>query len=137
MKLLTKEKCPECNKEFDSQHELENLEPKINKGKIEDVASTSKPEEKPEPEIKEVIKTVAPNDQGFFKCKNCGDAHKNPNYSKRPNKKCETCGTLNGDATCSKCGNHDPEEFEEKTPEELDEMNIPIPPEKEHEHEEE
>jgi len=91
--------------------------------------------EKPEPEKIEIIKTVAPSDQPFFKCKNCNDSHENPNYSEKPNKKCKNCDSLNGDKTCKNCGNHDPDNFEELDNDELKDLGIPDPKEQSHDHE--
>lgn len=142
MKLLTEETCPHCKKNFESEKDIDNLEPVRAKGEIKEVKSDSNQTtvqvEKPqEPKIE--IKTVAPKDQPFFKCKNCGDAHKNPNYTEIPKFRCKNgnCNTLNGQKTCKNCGNKDPEGFDEEDIEELKELGIPEPVEHEHNHEEE
>lgn len=142
MKLLTDEICPDCKKNFESEHELENLEPIKHTGTIKEVKSDSTTtqvqlDKSPEPKFE--IKTVAPKDQPFFKCKNCGDSHPNPNYSEVPKYRCKNgnCNTLNGQKTCKNCGNKDPDEFEEEDVEDLKEFGIPEPKSREHSHEEE
>jgi len=85
-----------------------------------------------EPEIKEVIKTISPSDKPFFVCANgnCGEGvHRNENYSKKPNKKCKNCDSLNGEKKCTNCGNKDEDEFDDLNDEELKELGIPLPPE--------
>lgn len=140
MKVLTEENCPHCKKSFESSHELENLEPKITKGKIKELESTAAQQtvqEVKEPEIKEVVKAVSPSDEPYFACKNgsCGELHDNPNYTKLPDKKCKNCDTLNGIKKCKNCKNSDPEEFEEIEKEDLTGLGIPEPKEHEHSHE--
>lgn len=131
--------CPNCKKPI--AFDVDKLTMKKEPGEIENPQAsgqtTTQIQKEPEVIEKIVEKVIAPNDQPFFKCKNCGDAHKNTNYSVKPNKECQNCKNLNGEKVCSKCGNKDPEEFEEKSDEELEEMNIPFPEEKEHKHEEE
>ena len=140
MKILTEETCPHCKKGFESQKDLDNIEPVVNKGKIKEIESTSQvtiQEEKPIEKIIEKIKAVAPKDQPFFECKdgNCGDKmHTNPNYKTRPNKKCKNCESLNGGEVCKNCGNTDKDEFDELDEDELNDLGIPTPKNVEHEH---
>ena len=139
MKLLTKESCPHCKKDFDSQHELENLEPAFAKGKIQEIESNAPQQLQQEIKevIKEVEKTVSPDDSPYFECSNgdCGEKmHRNPNYKRRPKEKCKNCDSLNGSKNCKNCGNQDGEEFETLEKEELDELKIPEPKEVEHTH---
>ena len=140
MKVLTEENCPHCKKSFESSHQLDNLEPAINQGKIKEVQGTQQNtiQEVKEPEIKEVVKTVVPSDEPFYTCANgnCDKGmHKNPNYTKKPNKKCKNCDSLNGNKKCKNCGNSDEEEFEELDSDELNDLGIPEPPEHDHTHE--
>jgi len=90
-------------------------------------------EQKPkEPEIKEVTKTISPSDKPFFICANgnCDEGvHRNENYSKKPNKKCKNCDSLNGEKKCTNCGNKNEDEFDDLDDEELKELGIPMPPE--------
>ena len=141
MKLLTEESCPHCKKNFESEHDIDNLEPAKITGTIKEIKTDSQnqttvQEVKPvEPKIE--IKTVAPKDQPFYKCKNCGDAHKNPNYTEIPKFRCKngSCNTLNGKKACKNCGNKDPDSFDEEDVEELKEIGIPEPSHSDHEHE--
>ena len=143
MKILTKEDCPHCKKSFESSHDMDNIEPAINKGQIKEVQSTTNQVlETVEPKIieKEVIKAVSPADEPFYTCKNgnCDvGMHKNPNYSKKPNKKCKNCDSLNGSKKCKNCGNSDKEEFEDIDDEDLESLGIPMPVEQEHNHDHE
>ena len=119
-------------------HELEIELPEIKTPAIitqtQPATGANPPEEKPKPVEKTVIKTQAPSDQPFFKCKNCGDKHDNPNYSIKPNKKCPNCGSLNGNKNCKNCGNAtDSDDWEELDDDELIELGIPIP-EENHKH---
>ena len=136
MKVLTEETCPHCKKGFESAHELDNLEPKIPQGKIKSIENTPQVMQQVEPEIKEVIKEVTkiPSFIPQYKCKDgrCGNIHPNPDYTTRPNKKCENCGQFNAGDTCIWCGN---KEFEELDDEELNDMGIPTPKPFEHDHE--
>jgi len=126
LKLLTKQKCPNCEKDFDGEIDIDKLDLKPPKA-AEIQASTeaiNKEVTKQAKEFKQEVKTVAPPDQPFFKCKNCNDTHKNPNYTKQPNKKCQNCGTLNGSDSCKNCGSVESEELD---PEELEDLGIPEP----------
>ena len=140
MKLEGPATCPGCGKDHDVSFDLDKLkgepvniaEPKV----IHDEKPTEV--EKPKPELK--IKTVSPQDEPFYKCKNgnCGKgAHPNPNYKVIPKEKCENCGTLNGQKVCKNCGNKDEENFNTLDEDELTELGIPSPKEEEHDHEHE
>jgi len=142
MKVLTEENCPHCKKTFESSHSMDNIEPVINKGEIKEIQSTqntgnaqSTQIKEPQVEVKTEIKAVSPSDEPFYTCKNgnCGSMHKNPNYSKKPNKKCKNCDSLNGNTKCKNCGNEDSEEFDELDDDELKDLKIPIPEIDEHE----
>ena len=131
--------CPHCKGGIDL-----NLKPQGNKEVELELPPVNKIEPKPEPEVKEVEKIVEktkpPADQPFYKCKNCGDKHKNPNYSKKPNKQCPNCGSLNGEKNCKNCNKAtDADDWTELTDEELEELEIPFPEENhnnhDHEHE--
>ena len=90
MEILTEESCPHCKKTFESAHELENLEPKINKGSIKEIKGEQQNTQQiqKEPEVKEVIKEVTkvPSNIPAYKCKdgNCGRVHPNKNYQSPP-----------------------------------------------------
>jgi len=139
----TKKNCPGCGEEIEivtkesNQIEIpvENNSQQLQviQKQIEEL-KTIKEEVKEE---KEPPKTQSPSDDAFYDCANgnCDiGLHKNPNYTKRPNQQCKNCNRLNKKKACKNCGNTDPEEFEEKNDEELEEMNIPLPNEVEHEH---
>ena len=132
--------CPNCKEkvsididklEMKAPKELQNASTETNQVLLE----------KPKPEIKEVIKIekVAPSDSPFYTCSdgNCemDGLHKNKNYTKRPKEKCKNCESLNGSKKCKNCGNKDENEFETLEAEELDDLGIPEPLEKEHTHE--
>ena len=131
--------CPNCKKPV--AFDIDKLTIKEPKSEIENPEAsgqtTTQIQKEPDVTEKIVEKIRAPKDQPFYKCKNCGDAHKNTNYTQKPTKKCQNCGTLNGDPTCKNCGNTNSEEFEELDKEELDELGIPEPNEQNHNHEEE
>ena len=136
MKLLSKEKCPGCKNEFESEHELESFEPIRNKGKIENIIDNSKIEKK-EPEIieKEVTKTVIEDFKPNYECPNgnCDvGVHKNKNFKKRPKGKCTNCEQFSkhDSGTCPWCKK---DEIEPIDSEELDELGIAKPPEQEYE----
>ena len=137
MKLLTDETCPDCKKKFESEHELEGLEPIKHKGKIKEVDSDSTVQlqmEKPEVQEKIVEKVVevAPSYMPAFSCKgkDC-DGHQNQNYKQRPKGKGKTCDQFSKekDGRCTWCGKSEIEELDD---EKLDEIGIPMP---EHTHE--
>ena len=136
MKLTGDTTCPWCKKDHKVEFDLDNLENNVKPSTTTNPQATGQTtiqEVKPEIVEKEVIKTVLPNDVPFFACKdgNCGEIHKNENYTKAPNKKCKNCDTLNGIKKCKNCKNSDPEEFEELDNEELSDLGIPIPEEHE------
>lgn len=140
MKLVTEETCPHCKKNFESEKDIEHLEPSKITGTIKEIKTDSNQtmvQEVKAVEPKIEIKTVAPKDQPFFTCKNCGDSHKNPNYTEIPKFRCKNgnCGTLNGKKTCKNCGNKNPEEFEEEDIDSLKEIGIPEPTHADHDHE--
>ena len=141
MKILTAETCPDCKHKFESSHEMEGVEPIRNEGKIKEIKSSQQILEEPKEVIKEVIKIekVAPSDSPFYTCSdgNCemDGLHKNKNYTKRPKEKCKNCESLNGSKKCKNCGNKDENEFETLEADELDDLGIPEPLEKEHTHE--
>lgn len=132
--------CPHCKEKV--KLDLDKLDGGIQKAQNSDIEnvtqtqSTIQQQKPQDPEIKEVIKTVTPQDEPFFVCKNgnCGDGvHRNENYSKKPNKKCKNCDSLNGNKKCKNCGNIDEEEFDELEDEDLKELGIPMPGIDEHE----
>jgi len=139
LKILTKETCPGCKKEFESSHELENLEPKINKGTIKELTSGDQviqQIEKPkDPEVKIETKTVIEDFKPNYECPN-GDCdigvHKNTNYKKKPKGKCTNCGqfTKHDKGTCPWCKGTELEELDE---DELNELGIVDPVIDEHE----
>lgn len=138
MKLTGDTTCPGCKKDHKVEFDLDKLDVPAKTAQTSNTQASSQTtiqEIKPEIVEKEVIKTVSPADVPFFPCKdgNCGEIHKNPNYSKAPNKKCKHCDTLNGIKKCKNCKNSDPEEFDELDNEELTELGIPLPPADEHE----
>jgi len=139
MKLLTKELCPHCKKEFESEKDLENFDIKKNVGTIEKV--TPDPITIPtEPEVKEVIKEVTkiPSHIPAYKCKDkkCGKMHPNPNYDRQIVGKCTNCGQFTADLN-SKCQFCEHSEYDELDKDELKDLGIPEPKEFEHEHESE
>jgi len=138
MKIEGDTTCPHCKKDHEASFDLDKLEVKPTSPELKNASTsgtTTIQEEKP-PKVE--IKTVQPQDEPFFACKNgnCGEGvHRNENYSKKPNKKCKNCDSLNGNKKCKNCGNTDVEEFDELDDEELKELGIPIPPESEESHE--
>ncbi len=136
MKILTKETCPGCKKEFDSQHDLENLEPKIIKGEIKTIeGSTNQVLETPKPEIKIETKTVIEDFKPGYECPdgNCEiKVHPNKNYSKRVKGKCSNCDqfTKNEKGKCPWCKKDEIEEIDTET---LEELGIEMPLIDEHE----
>jgi len=138
--LEIKGDCPHCKEKVKIDLEKMSMD-KVTNSDLQNTTATSGAAqqvlEKPEPEIKEVIKVLAPKDSPYFECKdgNCGDGvHKNENYTKIPDEKCSNCGSLNGNKKCKNCGNTDPEEFEKQDTEELNELGIYSPTEHEHKH---
>jgi len=138
MKVTGDATCPDCKKEHKVEFDFEKLDIKA-PATLENATGTSQIlEQKPqEPETKEVIKKVLPIDKPFYVCENgnCdeGQVHRNESYSKKPNKKCKNCDSLNGDKKCTNCGNKDSNEFDELDDAELEELGIPLPPENSHE----
>jgi len=132
MKLLTKEICPHCKKDFESEKDLEgpfeNFEIKKHKGSIEKITTEKTQEPEVKEVIKEVTKTQTPPHIPSFKCKdgNCGLMHKNPNYTKQIKGKCTNCGqfTSNTDSECPFCNKKEYDEIDE---DELKELGIPEP----------
>lgn len=97
-----------------------------------------------EKEVEKIVEKVkAPKDQPFFKCKDCGGKHDNPNYSEIPKYKCPNCGTLNGQKNCKNCAKTtDEDDWDELDDDELQELEVPLPEkpnnhEHDHTHEEE
>ena len=134
--------CPNCKKEVSIDIDKLDIKPPAtlevqNATTTQNATVQVQKVEPVEPEVQ--IKTVAPKDQPYFKCKNCGDAHKNPNYTEIPKFRCKNgnCNTLNGQKACKNCGNKDEDEFEEEDIDELKEIGIPEPEHADHKHEEE
>ena len=134
--------CPNCKEKvtIDLDKATKVIEPKQLENQTRE-SQTTQLLEKPKEIIKEVIKIekVAPSDSPFYTCSdgNCemDGLHKNKNYTKRPKEKCKNCESLNGSKKCKNCGNKDENEFETLEAEELDDLGIPEPLEKEHSHE--
>ena len=130
MEIVTEENCPHCKKGFQSAHELENLEPKINKGKITEVKgdtqSTQQIQQTTEPEVKIVEKVKLPNNKPNYKCKDgrCGNLHPNPDYTQAPSKRCANCGQFGNDEVCEWCKKS---EMEDMDPEDLEDFGIEAP----------
>ena len=136
---ITTEKLSESCKNGTCGHPHEFTVP-INESKAQaSLSMTNEIKEKPQVEIKEVEKIIekvkVPPHIPKIKCKDCKGTHENPNYTKRPHHKCTNCGALNPDNECLTCNKS--EEMEELSDEELDELGIPEPKEKEHVHESE
>jgi len=135
VKLVEDIDCPHCKKPFTKETDLDKLShvENITPNNSTLSATTQVLEQKPkEPEKVIETKTISPSDKPFFVCANgnCDEGvHRNDNYSKKPNKKCKNCDSLNGDKKCTNCGNKDEEEFDELEDEELTELGIPMPPE--------
>jgi len=136
MKLVQEAECPHCKKKIEMETDVDNLT--IDQKKVK-TNSTVQVEDKPEVEvkevIKEVIKTQTPSYIPSFKCKdgNCGLTHKNPNYTKQIKGKCANCGqfSANLDSECPFCNQ---KEYEEISKEDLTDLGIPEPKEKEETH---
>jgi len=135
-----KTECPTCKKEHPAQFDIDKLT--MENVKVPEITNPqasglqTQQLQNPELEIKEIVKTVAPKDQPFYKCKNCGDKHENPNYSQRPNMKCPNCGSLNGEKNCKNCKkNTDLDEWEELDNDELNQLEIPEPKKLDHKQE--
>jgi len=136
MKLVQETKCPHCKKDIEMETDIDNL--KIDDKKVK-TNSTVQPEpDKPEVTevIKEVTKTQTPAHIPSFKCKdgNCGLMHKNPNYTKKIKGKCTNCGqfTANTDSECPFCNQ---KEYDEINEDDLKDLGIPEPLDKDiHDH---
>ena len=139
MKLLTKEICPKCKHDFESEKDLENFDLKKNVGTIKELKDD--PIKTPDmPEVKEVIKEVVkiPSHIPKFKCKdgNCGLMHDNKNYTSKIKGKCTNCGQFTGDIN-SECPFCNQKEFDELDEDELNDLGIPEPKGGTHDHESE
>ena len=130
--------CPECKHNFThkAQLDIDKLEVKQLKTPEMQNASTQTTVqvEKPKPEV--IIKTQTPPHIPSFKCKdgNCGLMHKNPNYTKKIKGKCTNCGqfTSNTDSECPFCNQ---KEYDDLDEDELKDLGIPEPLDKEiHDH---
>jgi len=142
MKVLTEETCPGCKKTFESSHEMENIEPVINKGTIKEINSSNQTtilEEKPPQEVEnpkpeKIIEDFKPR----YECPNgdcdLGGIHKNKHYKKKPKGKCTNCDqfTRHSSGTCPWCKST---EIEELDPEALEDLGIKAPEIEEHNHE--
>lgn len=135
MKIVGETTCPNCQKAHEAALDLDKFEPKVTTSVIQNPSISSPTatvtsvlaEEKPKVITK--IPSYIPN----YKCKNCGNNHKNKDYSVRPKFKCSKCGQFSPDGElCAWCKS---KEFDEIDEEELDDLGIPEP--EEHEHEEE
>jgi len=121
--------CPHCKKDITLDSEKLNL---IDPSKsVENAAQqTTQVLEKPDPEVKEVIKEVLkiPSHIPKFKCKDgkCGKMHDNEDYTSKITGKCANCGqfTSNINDPCPFCNKTDYEELDE---DELNDLGIPEP----------
>ena len=131
--------CPHCKKDITLDSEKMKI---VNSPKLVESATQQQAQilEKPEVKevIKEVIKTQTPAHIPSFKCKdgNCGLIHKNPNYTKQIKAKCTNCGQFTGN-TDSECPFCNQKEYENLSEDDLNDLGIPKPLEKEHDHESE
>ena len=82
---------------------------------------------------KEKVIDKVPSHIPAYKCKNCGDNHKNKNYTQRPKGKCTNCGQFAKDesGSCPWC-NQEVQPIDEN---ELEDLGIPSPEAVEHMHE--
>ena len=132
--------CPHCSKPVEIEFEI----PKADKAKNVTVETGNNTVQtiiekvqtdlnKPEPPKAKLVEKV-PSHIPAFKCKNCGDNHKNKNYSARPKGKCTNCGQFAKDdkGTCPWCD----KEVEPIEEDELEDLGIPKPEPHEHEEEE-
>jgi len=133
MKITGDTECPGCKKTHKATFDIDKLttpeSPTLENVQVTGQA-TQQMEKPKEPEKIIETKTISPSDKPFFVCANgnCGEGvHRNDNYSKKPNKKCKNCNSLNGEKKCTNCGNKDTEEFDELEDDELTELGIPLP----------
>ena len=137
-RIIAKMPCdkPDCT--HPHEMEIEYTEPKLPKASTT-ISETSSPtttvlvqQEKPAATIEKVIDKV-PSHIPAYKCKNCGDNHKNTNYTQRPKGKCTNCGQFAKDekGSCPWC-NQEVEPIDEN---ELEDLGIPSPEAVEHMHE--
>jgi len=135
LKIKGSVECPNCNKKHDAELDIDKLtmeQVKTAEIKNPQDSGTStvletKPEVKPEPKILPPIHVPA------FKCtgSDCGEIHKNPNYFKRVKGKCKNCDQFSRDkeGDCPWC--REKNSIEEIDDDELDELGIPKPLERE------
>jgi len=131
--------CPDCKKDFKHKAQLDIDKLEVKQLKTPELNNPSTPQttiqmEKPKPEV--ITKTQTPPHIPSFKCKdgNCGLMHKNPNYTKQIKAKCTNCGqfTSNIDSECPFCNE---KEYDEMSKEDLTDLGIPEPLDKEiHDH---
>lgn len=126
--------CPLCKGKFDLT--VKQKKPVVELQEQETIQTKTATTIPPVETEKIVTKIMPSKDEPFLECKTCNKSHENPNYSVRPNKKCNNCSSLNGSYRkgCKNCGNS---EFEEVSEDDLNDMKIPVPTIKAHEHEEE
>jgi len=135
-------KCPECKHDFKhkAQFDIDKLEVKqLQTAETSNPSTTTQTTvqvEKPKPEV--IVKTQTPAHIPSFKCKddNCGLMHKNPNHTKQIKGKCTNCGQFTGDVN-SECPFCNQKEYDDLSQDDLDDLGIPKPLEKEHDHESE
>ena len=128
---------PDCT--HPHEMEIEYAEPKLPKASTTVLASENPSatvlvqQEKPVATVEKIVEKMPSHIPGF-KCKNCGDTHRNKNYTQRPKGKCTNCGQFAKDekGSCPWC-NQQVEPLEE---EELEDLGIPKPEAHEHEEEE-
>lgn len=136
LKLVQEADCPHCKKKIELETDVDQLS--VDKKQIGSKGKATTEEEKPEPEVKEVIKEVTkiPSHIPSYKCKDgsCGRMHNNPNYTKTIKGKCSNCGqfTADLDSECPFCNQKEYDELEE---DELKDLGIPEPKEETHDHE--
>jgi len=137
VKIKGKSTCINCHKETPVEIDLEKFDPKDSAPQMTEITTTNpggsqtvqevKPIEKTITKIKEVI----PEYQPGYKCKGkeCGEIHKNKNYTRLVKGKCSNCDQFSKDSSgeCSWCRKRGV--IEEISKEDLEEMDIPMPKE--------
>jgi len=119
--------------------EIDYDEPKVPKASTTVTASAPQQQTimltKQEPITTPETKTVIPGFIPAYNCPDgdCGQVHKNKNYSMRPKGKCENCSQFarSGEGKCPWCEEGKIEPIDE---DELDNLGIPKPIPGEHEH---
>jgi len=132
LKITGETTCPNCKKEHEVNFDIDKLDVKNNTPVLTNVSTqgTTSTIQIEQPKVETKVVTKVPSYIPKYKCKSCNENHKNKDYSQKPRFKCEKCGQFSPDGqSCLWC---DGKDFDELDDEELEEMGIEEPAEKEH-----